>query len=73
MKVGCQSQTEFVVLKGVCSYEIYQEIWQCVVLKSKIATVRFLTLKKKGFFSFYEVKSLRKDISQNNKNKNLNK
>lgn len=52
MKVGCQSQTEFVVLKGVCSYEIYQEIWQCVVLKSKIATVRFLTLKKKVFFLF---------------------
>lgn len=68
MKVGCQSQTEFVVLKGVCSYEIYQEIWQCVVLKSKIAY-----FKKKVFFSFYEVKSLRKDISQNNKNKNLNK
>lgn len=53
MKVGCLSQTEFVVLKGVCSYEIYQEIWQCVVLKSKIATVRFLTLKKIKVFFFF--------------------
>lgn len=53
MKVGCQSQTEFVVLKGVCSYEIYQEMWQCVVLKSEIATVRFLTLKKTKRLFFF--------------------